>query len=108
MSKPPVVVRAASLIADNRRMVGKLVVVTALMFAFGYALVPIYRTICDALGVNVLAVSEVQSGADAPAEFAGRSLADGDGRSSTPTRAARGTSSRRRRASTFIPARSRP
>lgn len=67
MSKPHVVARAASLVADNRRMVGKLVVVTALMFAFGYALVPIYRTICDALGINVLAVSEVQSGADAPA-----------------------------------------
>jgi cytochrome c oxidase assembly protein subunit 11 len=60
--------RAASLVADNRRMVAKLVVVTALMFAFGYALVPIYRTICDALGINVLAVSEVQSGADAPAD----------------------------------------
>jgi cytochrome c oxidase assembly protein subunit 11 len=60
MSSP--VARAASMLADNRRMVGKLVVVTALMFAFGYALVPIYRTICDALGVNVLARAEVQSG----------------------------------------------
>jgi cytochrome c oxidase assembly protein subunit 11 len=66
MSKPAVA-RAASLVADNRRMVGKLVVVTALMFAFGYALVPIYRTICDALGINVLALSEVQSGADVAA-----------------------------------------
>src|ERR1700712_752968 len=54
--------RARSLVADNRRMVGKLVVVTALMFGFGYALVPIYRTICEALGVNVLARAEVQSG----------------------------------------------
>ena len=43
-------------------MVGKLVVVTIVMFGFGYALVPIYRTICEALGVNVLARSEVQSG----------------------------------------------
>jgi cytochrome c oxidase assembly protein subunit 11 len=42
---------------DNRRILGKLVVVTALMFAFGYALVPIYRSICEALGVNVLAVA---------------------------------------------------
>jgi cytochrome c oxidase assembly protein subunit 11 len=67
MSNPPVVARAASLAADNRRMVGKLVVVTALMFAFGYALVPIYRTICDALGINVLARSEAQSGADVAA-----------------------------------------
>jgi cytochrome c oxidase assembly protein subunit 11 len=67
MSKPPVIPRAASLVADNRRMVGKLVVVIVLMFAFGYALVPIYRTICDALGINVLALSEVQSGADVAA-----------------------------------------
>ena len=62
------VARPASLVADNRRMVGKLVVVAALMFAFGYALVPIYRTICDVLGVNVLARAELQgSGAAAPA-----------------------------------------
>jgi cytochrome c oxidase assembly protein subunit 11 len=54
--------RVARLIADNRRMVGKLVAVTVLMFGFGYALVPIYRTICEALGVNVLARAEVQSG----------------------------------------------
>ena len=45
-------------------MLGKLGVVTVLMFGFGYALVPVYRTICEALGVNVLARAEVQSGAD--------------------------------------------
>ena len=55
------VARARALVADNRRMVGKLLAVTALMFAFGYALVPIYRTICDALGVNVLSRSELQA-----------------------------------------------
>jgi cytochrome c oxidase assembly protein subunit 11 len=43
---------------DNLRMVGKLLVVTALMFGFGYALVPVYRAICSALGINVLSVSE--------------------------------------------------
>jgi cytochrome c oxidase assembly protein subunit 11 len=58
--------RAARVVADNRRMVSKLVVVVAIMFAFGYALVPIYRTICEALGVNVLARSEPQSGAETP------------------------------------------
>ncbi len=57
------IARARTLVADNRRMVGKLAVVTVLMFGFGYALVPIYRTICEALGVNVLARAEVQSGA---------------------------------------------
>ena len=48
----------ATLRSDNLRMVGKLMVVTALMFAFGYALVPIYRSICEALGVNVLSLAE--------------------------------------------------
>jgi cytochrome c oxidase assembly protein subunit 11 len=42
----------------NRHMLGKLVVVVAAMFAFGYALVPMYRAICEALGINVLALSE--------------------------------------------------
>ena len=48
----------ALLRGDNLRMVGKLVVVAALMFCFGYALVPIYRAICTALGINVLSLSE--------------------------------------------------
>jgi len=34
--------------------------VVAGMFAFGYALVPIYQHICEALGINVLAVGEKQ------------------------------------------------
>ena len=51
----------ASMRRDNWRMVGKLVVVVAAMFAFGYALVPIYRTICTALGINVLSLSELDA-----------------------------------------------
>ena len=39
-------------------MVGKLAVVTAGMFAFGYALVPLYKAICEVTGVNILALSE--------------------------------------------------
>jgi cytochrome c oxidase assembly protein subunit 11 len=60
-------VHDAEMRRDNWRMVGKLVVVVALMFAFGYALVPIYRTICTALGINVLSLAEldVQGGARA-------------------------------------------
>ncbi len=50
---------------DNRRMVRKLLVVTALMFGFGYALVPIYGAICKALGINVLSLSELASTAGA-------------------------------------------
>jgi cytochrome c oxidase assembly protein subunit 11 len=44
--------------ADNRRMTAKLVVIVAAMFGFGYALVPIYKHICEALGINVLSLSE--------------------------------------------------
>jgi len=41
-------------------MVGKLAVVAAGMFAFGYALIPIYKHVCEALGINILAVGERQ------------------------------------------------
>ncbi|MBS0301047.1 MAG: cytochrome c oxidase assembly protein [Proteobacteria bacterium] len=44
----------------NLRMVGKLAVVTAGMFAFGYALVPMYRAICEVTGINILARSELE------------------------------------------------
>ncbi len=44
--------------SDNRRMLGKLLVVVVLMFGFGYSLVPMYRAICEALGINVLTVSQ--------------------------------------------------
>ena len=44
---------------DNRRMLMKLSVIAALMFGFGYALVPMYRAICTALGINVLSLSEL-------------------------------------------------
>lgn len=50
--------RTPGLLVDNRRLLGRLLVVTLLMFGFGYALVPLYRAICDALGVNVLSLSE--------------------------------------------------
>lgn len=43
---------------ENIRMVSKLVVVAAGMFAFGYALVPIYKAICEMTGINVLALGD--------------------------------------------------
>ena len=46
--------------AANIRMVGKLCVVTAGMFAFGYALIPLYKHICELTGINVLAFGESQ------------------------------------------------
>jgi len=46
------------LVRANRQLVVKLAVVAALMFGFGYALVPLYRAICDALGINVLSLGD--------------------------------------------------
>jgi cytochrome c oxidase assembly protein subunit 11 len=43
---------------ENFLMVRKLAVVTVLMFAFGYALVPLYKAICEMTGINVLALGE--------------------------------------------------
>ena len=51
----------ARLRRDNLRMVGKLTLVAGLMFGFGYALVPLYKHICEALGINVLSLSERQA-----------------------------------------------
>ena len=46
--------------AENAKMVGKLAVVAAGMFAFGYLLVPLYKHICEATGINILSLSERQ------------------------------------------------
>ena len=46
--------------SENLKMVGKLGVVTLGMFAFGYALVPLYNAICEMTGINVLAITERQ------------------------------------------------
>lgn len=52
---------AAALHRDNRQLLLKLAVVVALMFGFGYAMVPLYRAICTALGINVLSLAERQT-----------------------------------------------
>ncbi len=38
----------------NRRMLGKLLVIALLMFGFGYAMVPVYKQMCEVLGINML------------------------------------------------------
>jgi cytochrome c oxidase assembly protein subunit 11 len=43
---------------DNAAMLGKLAVIAVAMFGFGYALVPLYESICEALGINVLSIAE--------------------------------------------------
>ena len=39
---------------ENRAILRKLLVVAALMFGFGWALVPLYRKICEVTGINLL------------------------------------------------------
>ncbi len=48
--------------ADNRTMLRKLLVMSVVMFAFGFALVPFYERICEITGINFL------TGRDAEAE----------------------------------------
>ena len=43
---------------ENTKMVSKLGVIVLGMFCFGYALVPIYRAICEMTGINVLALGD--------------------------------------------------
>ena len=45
---------ARPITGDNRRMLVKLSIVASLMFGFGYAMVPFYKQICLALGLNSL------------------------------------------------------
>jgi cytochrome c oxidase assembly protein subunit 11 len=43
---------AADLQVRNRQMMGKLVVVAVGMLGFGFAMVPMYRQICEAIGIT--------------------------------------------------------
>ena len=43
---------AAALESRNRKLMGKLVVIALGMLGFGFALVPMYRQICDAIGIS--------------------------------------------------------
>jgi len=54
----PTAAARTRLLGDNRRMMFKLGVVALVMFGFGWALIPLYKHICEALGINVLSVSE--------------------------------------------------
>lgn len=50
----------------NRIMLRKLLVVAVLMFGFGYALIPVYRKICEVTGVNFLTPKDATVSAPAP------------------------------------------
>jgi len=45
---------------ENTKMMGKLAVITVCMFAFGYALIPLYKHICEITGINILSLVERQ------------------------------------------------
>ena len=42
------------------RMLGKLTVIIVGMFSFGYAMIPLYKHICEVTGINILAFGETQ------------------------------------------------
>ena len=43
----------------NRTMLGKLLVIALIMFGFGYAMVPLYKQICELTGVNILTPKDI-------------------------------------------------
>ena len=45
----------------NRRMLGKLLVIAAVMFGFGFAMVPIYRAICEFTGVGLMTQRDAEA-----------------------------------------------
>lgn len=64
-SKPPVDSHTGYAQKLNLQMFGKLIVIAVMMFGFGYALVPLYKRICELTGVNVLSTQESAAGAPA-------------------------------------------
>ena len=47
--------------SHNLLLVRKLVIIAVGMFAFGYALVPMYKAICEFTGINILALGEKEA-----------------------------------------------
>ena len=43
---------------ENNNMVRKLAIIAVAMFAFGYALVPLYKAICEMTGITILALGD--------------------------------------------------
>lgn len=50
---------------SNRSILRKLVIVSVLMFGFGWALVPLYRKICEVTGINVVTLRDADAGSAA-------------------------------------------
>lgn len=48
--------------AENKRLLKRLLVIAVLMFGFGYGLIPLYKQICEATGINeVLKADQLKS-----------------------------------------------
>jgi cytochrome c oxidase assembly protein subunit 11 len=47
--------------SDNRSILRKLVVVSLLMFGFGWALVPLYQKICEVTGINIVTARDAEA-----------------------------------------------
>jgi cytochrome c oxidase assembly protein subunit 11 len=47
--------------SHNLLLLRKLVIIAVGMFAFGYALVPMYKAICEFTGINILALGEKEA-----------------------------------------------
>ncbi|HVL55587.1 MAG TPA: cytochrome c oxidase assembly protein [Burkholderiaceae bacterium] len=69
--KPAAQPRAPDVRRSNLQVLGKLLVLTVVMFGFGFALVPLYRAICELTGINV--ATQRDAGA---AEFARNTQVD--------------------------------
>jgi cytochrome c oxidase assembly protein subunit 11 len=46
---------------ENLVMVKKLIIIVVAMFGFGYALVPIYKKLCEVTGINILSLQEANA-----------------------------------------------
>ena len=77
--------QARSVAQANRRLVGKLFLLTAAMFGFGYALVPLYSVFCQLTGLNgttgradaqAVQASQVDSSRWVTVEFTGQVMGD--------------------------------
>jgi len=64
-ARPDAAGAARSVAQDNATMVRKLAVVALLMFGFGWALIPIYRKICEVTGINLLTDKDPRAAARA-------------------------------------------
>jgi cytochrome c oxidase assembly protein subunit 11 len=70
----------AALRQENRKLMGKLLVVTLGMLGFGFAMVPMYRQICEAIGISqTRTVAAVNTQVDASREVTVELLASSAG-----------------------------